>query len=77
MYLNGFFSHTSPSTGTLVDRLRAAGLTYRVAGENLALAATPEEVHDGFMNSPGHRANILGEVTIAGWGSRWCPGVWD
>lgn len=61
MYLNGFFSHTSPTTGTLVDRLRAAGLTYRVAGENLALAATPAEVHDGLMDSPGHRANIVGD----------------
>ncbi|MEX2323992.1 MAG: CvpA family protein [Acidimicrobiia bacterium] len=61
MYLNGFFSHTSPTTGSLVDRLRAAGLTYRVAGENLALAATPEEVHDGLMDSPGHRANIVGD----------------
>ena len=61
MYLNGFFSHTSPTTGSLVDRLRAVGLTYRVAGENLALAATPEEVHDGLMDSPGHRANIVGD----------------
>ncbi|HUG75559.1 MAG TPA: CvpA family protein [Acidimicrobiia bacterium] len=61
MYLNGFFSHTSPTTGSLVDRLRAAGLTYRVAGENLALAATPQEVHDGLMDSPGHRANIVGD----------------
>jgi hypothetical protein len=61
MYLNGFFSHTSPTSGTLVDRLRDAGLVYRVAGENLALAATPEEVHDGLMDSPGHRANIVGD----------------
>jgi uncharacterized protein YkwD len=61
MYLNGFFSHTSPTSGTLVDRLRDAGLVYRVAGENLALAATPEEVHDGLMGSPGHRANIVGD----------------
>lgn len=60
MYLEGFFSHESPTTGGLVDRLREARITYRIAGENLALAATPGEVHRGLMESPGHRANILG-----------------
>ncbi|MCB2224336.1 MAG: CvpA family protein [Actinobacteria bacterium] len=58
MYLDGYFSHVSPSTGTVGDRLHAAGITFLVAGENLALAATAEEVHDGLMASPGHRANI-------------------
>lgn len=60
MYLNGFFSHTSPTTGGLADRLRVAAVPYRLAGENLALAATPSDVHGGLMDSPGHRANILG-----------------
>jgi uncharacterized membrane protein required for colicin V production len=60
MYLNGFFSHRSPTTGGLSDRLRAASIPFRVAGENLALAATPADVHRGLMDSPGHRANILG-----------------
>lgn len=59
MYLEGYFSHRSPVTGTVGDRLEAAGITYRVAGENLALAATPTEVHAGLMDSPGHRENIL------------------
>jgi uncharacterized membrane protein required for colicin V production len=58
MYLEGYFSHLSPHTGTVGDRLADAGITYRVAGENLALAASAEEVHDGLMGSPGHRANI-------------------
>jgi uncharacterized protein YkwD len=61
MYLGGFFSHTSPTTGGLADRLRVAAIPYRIAGENLALAATPSDVHRGLMESPGHRANILGE----------------
>jgi uncharacterized protein YkwD len=58
MYVAGYFSHLSPSTGTVGDRLRGAGIPYRVAGENLALAATAEDVHRGLMESPGHRANI-------------------
>jgi uncharacterized membrane protein required for colicin V production len=60
MYVEGYFAHESPRTGSVGDRLRAAGISYRLAGENLALAATPNEVHNGLMDSPGHRANILG-----------------
>ena len=59
MYLEGYFSHHSPVTGTVADRLEAAGITYSAAGENLALAATPTDVHNGLMGSPGHRENIL------------------
>lgn len=59
MYVNGYFSHVSPTTGTVADRLFAAGITYRIAGENLALAATPDDTHRGLMDSPGHRRNIL------------------
>jgi uncharacterized protein YkwD len=36
-----------------------ARINYSAAGENLALAPTTEFAHDGLMNSPGHRANIL------------------
>jgi uncharacterized protein YkwD len=39
--------------------MRAAGVTYRYAGENLAGAPSVERAHSGLMNSPGHRANIL------------------
>lgn len=60
MYVEGYFAHESPRTGNVGDRLRAAEFSYRLAGENLALAATPNEVHNGLMDSPGHRANILG-----------------
>ena len=61
MYVEGFFSHTSPTTGRIGDRMAAAGIPYLVVGENLALAATARTVHEGLMDSPGHRANILGE----------------
>jgi len=60
MYLLGYFGHTSPTTGTVGDRMADSGIPYRVVGENLALAATARTVHEGLMNSPGHRANILG-----------------
>lgn len=62
MYLEGYFAHESPVTGDVGDRLVAAGVPFSVAGENLALAAMADEVHDGLMESPGHRANILGET---------------
>jgi uncharacterized protein YkwD/uncharacterized membrane protein required for colicin V production len=60
MYTAGTFSHTSAETGRLPDRLAAAGIPYVVAGENLAVAHNPRAVHDGLMDSPGHRANVLG-----------------
>ncbi len=71
MYLRGYFAHETPECRELgaedpgctdpFDRIRAAGITYNVAGENLALAPSPAAAHDGLMRSPGHRANILGE----------------
>jgi len=60
MYREGYFAHESPVTGDIGDRLAAAGAPFSVAGENLALAVTTTEVHEGLMESPGHRANILG-----------------
>jgi uncharacterized membrane protein required for colicin V production len=60
MYVAGYFGHASPATGSVADRLAQAGIPYRVVGENLALAATSRTVHDGLMDSPSHRANILG-----------------
>ncbi|MCJ7755084.1 MAG: CvpA family protein [Thermoanaerobaculales bacterium] len=59
MYVEGYFGHTSPTTGTVADRMANAGIPYSIVGENLALAATARTVHDGLMGSPGHRANIL------------------
>jgi uncharacterized protein YkwD len=59
MFEQGYFSHQSPITGSPFDRLNAAGVSFQVAGENLALAPTVQIAHDGLMDSPGHRANIL------------------
>jgi len=41
------------------DRMRQGGARFRAAGENIALAPTVEVAHNGLMNSPGHRENIL------------------
>jgi uncharacterized protein YkwD len=59
LFARGYFSHTSKEGLSPFDRMRNAGVIYGMAGENLALAPTLELAHDGLMNSPGHRANIL------------------
>lgn len=59
MFARGYFAHETPEGATPFDRLRAAGIRFRAAGENLALAPTLQRAHDGLMKSPGHRANIL------------------
>ena len=57
---NRYFSHTSPTYGTPFQMIRAFGLTYRTAGENIAYGQrTPQTVVNAWMNSSGHRANIL------------------
>jgi uncharacterized protein YkwD len=59
MATEGFFGHDSPTTGDVADRLGSAGIGFRIVGENLAWGPTVDRVHDGLMNSPSHRANIL------------------
>ncbi len=54
-----YFSHYTPEGGSVADRADAAGLAYRIVGENLALAPDLASAHDGLMQSPGHRENIL------------------
>ena len=55
-----YFSHTSPTYGSPFEMMRAFGLSYRSAGENIAMGyRTPAAVVEGWMNSEGHRANIL------------------
>ena len=57
---NGYFSHNSPTYGTPFQMLSAFGLSYRTSGENIAKGyASPQAVVNGWMNSSGHRANIL------------------
>lgn len=60
MATNGYFDHNSPVYGSPFDMMRAYGISYRAAGENIAMGQrTPNEVVQAWMNSPGHRANIL------------------
>jgi uncharacterized protein YkwD len=59
MFARGYFAHVTPEGKSPFDRILAANLTFRTAGENLALAPTLQIAHTGLMNSPGHRANIL------------------
>ena len=59
MFALKYFSHESPVSGSPFDRLRAAGITYTRAGENLAYAQSIAVAHRALMESPGHRENIL------------------
>lgn len=60
MSVNGYFSHTSPTYGSPFDMMKKYGITYKYAGENIAMGQkTPEEVVNAWMNSEGHRKNIL------------------
>nr|WP_084375030.1 CAP domain-containing protein [Neobacillus soli] len=55
-----YFSHTSPTYGSPFDMMRDFGVTYKSAGENIAQGQrTPQEVVTAWMNSEGHRKNIL------------------
>lgn len=70
MNSKGYFSHTSPTYGSPFDMMKQFGISYRTAGENIAMGQqSPEEVVQAWMNSEGHRANILnGSYTHIGVG---------
>lgn len=59
MFEKGYFSHYNPEGESPFDRMKKKGITFLAAGENLALAPNVVLAHQGLMNSPGHRANIL------------------
>jgi uncharacterized YkwD family protein len=60
MQANNYFSHNSPTYGSPFDMIRDFGVTYKTAGENIAKGqTTPQQVVNGWMNSEGHRKNIL------------------
>lgn len=60
MALYNYFAHESPNYGSAGDMLRTFGVNWFAWGENIASGQrSPEEVVDAWMNSPGHRANIL------------------
>lgn len=56
---NEYFSHNSPILGTPFQMLKNNGVTYKIAGENLAGSTTPEKAVEAWINSPSHRDNIL------------------
>lgn len=56
----GYFSHNSPTYGTPFQMMENFGLRFTAAGENIAYGQrTPAEVMNDWMNSPGHRSNIM------------------
>ncbi len=70
MQENNYFSHTSPTYGSPFDMIRDFGVSYNAAAENIAQGQqTPEQVVQSWMNSEGHRQNILnGDFTHIGVG---------
>ncbi|GGH80874.1 putative YkwD family protein [Pullulanibacillus pueri] len=81
MVKNNYFDHQSPTYGSPFDMMKKYGISYSSAGENIAAGQkTPEEVVNSWMNSEGHRANILnpdydtigvGYVQGGSYGSYW------
>lgn len=60
MAANNYFDHNSPTYGSPFDMMKKFGISYRSAGENIAMGQrTPQEVVQAWMNSQGHRENIL------------------
>lgn len=60
MYRNNYFSHQSPTYGSPFDMMRSFGIRFTAAGENIAMGQTTAQgVMNSWMNSAGHRANIL------------------
>ncbi|MDT9024523.1 CAP domain-containing protein [Rossellomorea yichunensis] len=60
MQANNYFSHDSPTYGSPFDMMKQFGIEYSSAGENIAMGQpTPEEVVQAWMDSDGHRKNIL------------------
>jgi uncharacterized protein YkwD len=59
MAIYGYFGHTDPGGVTFEERVRASGLAFRCAAENLAFDQDAEHAHAAFMHSAEHRANVL------------------
>ncbi len=59
MFARGYFAHVNPDGKSPFDRMVDAGISFKLAGENLAYAANVQLAFNGLMNSPDHRANIL------------------
>ena len=59
MVRENVLSHQLPGEPSLEQRVAQAGAKYAMVAENVAIGPNPEEIHDGWMHSPGHRRNIL------------------
>ena len=59
MFMRRYFSHVNPEGLDAGNRMENASIHFTVAGENLAYAPDLQTAHEGLMNSPGHRRNIL------------------
>ena len=59
MRRTGVVAHVSPTSGNASDRIKRAGIVTSTVLENIARAYGVGEAHNGLMNSPGHRANVL------------------
>ncbi len=59
MAAHDFIAHTSPTTGTASDRVRAAALRSGLVLENIGRGYSATEIHQGLLASPGHRANMI------------------
>jgi len=74
MIVRDYFSHTIPGYGKVWDKLHDIGYCYKAAGENIGWNNYPDDiatavVHKAFMDSAGHRANILGNWDVIGIGA--------
>lgn len=56
---SNYFSHTSPTYGSPFDMMKNFGIKYKAAGENIAGNSSNSGAVNAWMNSEGHRANIL------------------
>ncbi|WP_236343268.1 CAP domain-containing protein [Paenibacillus plantiphilus] len=76
MHNNNYFDHNSPTYGSPFDMMRQFGISYRYAGENIAKGqSSAQQVMNDWMNSEGHRANILNgnytRIGIAHYSGEW------
>lgn len=76
MYNNHYFDHTSPTYGSPFTMMKSYGISFTYAGENIAMGQkTPQEVMNAWMNSPGHKQNILSpnytKIGVGYYNSEW------
>ncbi|MFE5318965.1 CAP domain-containing protein [Paenibacillus sp. NPDC056579] len=76
MYNNNYFDHNSPTYGSPFDMMKTYGISYSYAGENIAKGQrSPQEVMNSWMNSPGHRQNIMSpnytKIGVAYYNGEW------